>query len=274
MNWHTIKINLPLELLDITYNYLWNFSNGLKLEKINDNFFIKCFLFNGYKLNKLINNLNNFIRFNSKTLDKKISLAEIHEYSEDENDFIIVPYPATSIPPSGIKIFIQRGRAFGIGSHPCTYYCLCALKEIKILSPEILNNGNILDAGTGTGILSIAIAKIGAKNITGIDINLEAIIEAEKNKKINNLTDKINFLNKSVTDITDEYDIILANLYGKLHLEIANLLCQKTKQNGYIIISGMNILHSNEILSFYHKKGLNLIKLYHDNEWFTAILNK
>jgi ribosomal protein L11 methylase PrmA len=274
MNWFMVHTRIPLNLLEEAYNYLWGFINGLKLEKTDNEFVLKGFIYEKNKPDKLAKKLHAFLNFNAKTLNLKIQTPKISRVDHyEDDDFIIIPYPSIHTPPFGTKILIQRGRAFGIGSHPCTFYCLYGLKELYKICPDKIINGKILDAGCGTGILSIGAAKLGAQNIIGIDINPEAIAEAENNKKINNFNKEITIMKKSVTELSDEYDIILANLYGNLHIEISSSLCKKVKPGGYIILGGMNLLQSKDILATYQQNGFSLIKTYQDEEWCTSVGN-
>ena len=85
-----------------------------------------------------------------------------------------------------IPIILGSGRAFGSGEHETTSSCMEELENIPIIL-----NSKVLDVGCGTGILSIAAARMGARYVTAIDLNPRAIKATGKNIKLNNVEKKI-----------------------------------------------------------------------------------
>jgi len=112
-------------------------------------------------------------------------------------DFLIVPY--------GIKtLFINPGMAFGTGLHPSTQVCL-------LLIDEFFKRGwTAIDVGCGSGILSIALKKLGAKEVLAIDIDQVAIRECKKNAKTNGVS--IKCIKARPQDVKETYDFLCANL--------------------------------------------------------------
>jgi len=188
--------------------------------------------------------------------------------------FIIVPAPASYIPPVGIPIFIQRGRAFGLGCHPCTVYCVHGLHYIYTREPDTIRPGKILDAGIGTGILSIAASKLGAENITGVDINDESIKEALENLACNNITNKIQIFHCSVTALKEQFNVILANLYGYFLAQNAPHLIQLLSPKGWLILGVMGVPYDDVVISNFTNSGLMECIRFRDEEWSAAILQK
>lgn len=274
MYWQRIEINLPFSLLEPTYNFLWIFVNGISVEKGNNDFLLKAYLFSS-DADNVLRRLNSFLRIRSKSYQAKYTPPRAHRISAPLFDeFIVVPTPTSYIPPFGLPLFIQRGRAFGIGSHPCTIYCMQALKDIHKIEKDSVRSGKILDAGMGTGILSIAAAKLGAGEITGVEISLEAIKEAQENINLNSVIEKIQLLHSSVTEINGHFNLILANLYGSLLIEIAPSLMGLLAPKGWLILGGMAVPHDNVVVSTFLQYGLQEFKRYRDDEWAAAILRR
>jgi len=274
MRWHEIHVALPLPILETVYNFLWPFINGITIEKNERAFLVKAFLFVDEPGN-LISKLKRFLRIQQKSLRTDFSETDFSESAVHLTDlastdgFVIVPAPASHVPPTGIPIFISRGRSFGIGSHPCTAYCLKALRDILRLPDHI---GRVLDAGTGTGILAVAASKLSAPDITAVEIVEDAVMEAVENVRLNGAEQSVRVLQGSVTETTGTYDLVLANLYGTLLEEIAPLLVERVSPHGWIVLGGMTALQSDRVISAYARHGLLERSRLYDEEWCTAVL--
>ncbi len=270
MRWYEITINLPLVLLGTVYDFLWLYANGLNVKKEKNNFLIKAYLFSSSP-ESFLKKFNKFLNPLVKRHNVSYPILTIKNPSNPINDFLLVPIPNSYIPSFGIPILLQRGKAFGNGRHPCTIYCLEALKDIFY---EKFNDYKVLDAGTGTGILSIGAAKLGAKEIIGVEINPESVKEAQENVKLNNLTDKIKILHCSVTEIKGEFNLIFANLYGILLKQIAPILVKQLTSGGWLVLGGMIVPDDDVVVSIFNKFGLKEFKRFQDEEWSVAILKK
>ncbi len=274
MNWYEIDINLPLSLLEPTYNFIWPYVNGLVVEKTDKNFMMRAFLFS-LNPHQLVKKLRNFLRTQARSYHVEYPTPVVGPVISPFTDrFIIVPAPTSYIPPFGLPIFLQRGRAFGLGCHPCTIYCLEALKYIYTREPDTVRLGKILDAGIGTGILSIAAAKLGAKYIKGVDINDESIKEAQENIRFNNITRRIHIFHCSVMIIKEQFDIIFANLYGYFLAVNALSLIHLLSSKGWLILGGMAVPHDEVVISTFTNYGLIECARFRDEERSASILQK
>ncbi|MEW6053490.1 MAG: 50S ribosomal protein L11 methyltransferase [Nitrospirota bacterium] len=291
MVWHEITVHLPLTLLESTYNFLWPYVNGITVKKLPSGFLMKTYL-RSPAPDRLVKKLHSFLKIQAKSRSscsrgstqgqgtpsaadaKSLSPSVTRRDALQSEEFIIVPIPTSDIPPFGIPIFLRRGRAFGIGSHPCTIYCLDALIHI-FRNPDMLpSETKFLDAGTGTGILSIAAVKLGAEDITCAEISLESLNEARDNMSLNGITRGIVIRHCSVTEIQEQFDIILANLYGFLLAEIAPSLVRLLAPAGQLVLGGMAVPHDDEVTAIYQHYGLKEQVRYRDEEWGTAVLHK
>ena len=136
----------------------------------------------------------------------------------------------TSPNPDAINIILDPGLAFGTGSHPTTHLCLeWLIKEVNI-------NDHVLDYGCGSGILSIAAKKCGAKQVIGVDIDPQAIIASIHNAKENHVD--VQFYNSELP-LTFEADIVVANILSSALSVLAPLIAKACKPHGKIALSGI-----------------------------------
>jgi len=139
--------------------------------------------------------------------------------------------------PAGrdIVIDIDPGMAFGTGQHASTTMCIMVLEDILLKNSE-RGEYDILDVGTGTGILAICAAKLGAHTVTGIDIDPKAVEIAGKNIVINGVKDRVEIINRDIALCSGSFDLIVANLIsGGTY---------KTSLTSYISDKARRIYHS------------------------------
>jgi ribosomal protein L11 methyltransferase len=266
-------MSLSPSLLEYAYQYLWPYAHGFSVQKEKREFLIRTFLFSSSP-DSLVKKLIKYLAIQTKSIPGTFSCQTNNAFRiPSKGEFIVVPFPAAYTPPFGTPLYIQRGRAFGVGSHPCTVFCLEAIEEIFRHEPK-KRIRRILDAGSGTGILSIAAAKRGAEKITAAEINPESVMEAEENLRINQADDKVKIFTCTVTDIKGKYDLVVANLYGALLLEIVSFLVQRVDEEGWLILGGMSSTQSESVLLRYKQRGFKEVALYTDGEWCVGILRK
>ncbi len=149
------------------------------------------------------------------------------------SQFIVTP-PNTNIEDSlRLKIVMARG-AFGSGEHETTASCIEMLEQIN---PK---GGKLLDFGSGTGILSIAAIKLGATAAWCLDIDEAAVKTARNNCKLNNITTEVQHFQGPLSLLPeDQFNLLLANIYGDILLAEAENLVLKMKPGAYGILSGI-----------------------------------
>ncbi|MBK8304840.1 MAG: 50S ribosomal protein L11 methyltransferase [Chloracidobacterium sp.] len=139
--------------------------------------------------------------------------------------FIIAPPWSEVADTDKIVIRIEPNMAFGTGTHDTTQLCLKAIGEI-------FNVGQTcLDVGTGTGILAIAVAKLGGTDIFACDTDADSIKIARENAVLNGVGNAIVFADGPIDDSTQEYDFTCANLTADVIVPILPLLIEKTKKH-------------------------------------------
>jgi ribosomal protein L11 methyltransferase len=169
----------------------------------------------------------------------------------------IVPSWHTSPDLSAINIVLDPGLAFGTGSHPTTHLCL------EWLIKEVSMNDRILDYGCGSGILSIAAKKCGAKEVVGVDIDPQAIISSTHNAKENHVD--IHFYN-SESSLNFEADIVVANILSSALSVLAPIIAKACKPQGKIALSGI-LKEQVEMLTKIYSVWFNLNKPIEREGW-------
>jgi len=173
------------------------------------------------------------------------------------NKLWIVPSWHTSPNPNAINIVLDPGLAFGTGSHPTTHLCL------EWLIHEVSMNDHVLDYGCGSGILSIAAKKCGAKEVIGVDIDPQAIIASVHNAKENHVD--INFYN-SESSLNFEADIVVANILSSALSVLAPIIAKACKPQGKIALSGI-LKEQVEMLTKIYSVWFNLNKPIEREGW-------
>jgi len=182
--------------------------------------------------------------------------------------FVIAP-PWLKIRPdkSAIRILLDPGVVFGNGLHPTTRDCLRALSLVAGKT-EL---GAVLDLGTGTGILSIAAALLGAKNVVAVDLNPLCVKTANKNVELNHQQKVIRVVEGEAGDFVDEpVDLIVANI----HHEVVKSLLEKGsfKKKTQVIISGLMRSQCRKTKIQLKIRGFKLLREWdHDATWFTIL---
>ena len=183
-------------------------------------------------------------------------------------------------PPKTKKIRIQINAETAFGStHHTTCLCLKALSDLSCLnfSPE-----RILDVGTGSGILSVAVAKKFHQNnptVISVDIDSESVNVAAQNA-LNNRVSKFmttaysNGFRAEIVQHSAPYDLIFTNIFARPLISMAKDMAHNLKPKGYAILSGFTDEQTSWVLQAYEKHGFKCIQTYLKNHWCAAIVQK
>ena len=145
----------------------------------------------------------------------------------------IVPSWHEAPNAEAINIVLDPGLAFGTGSHPTTHLCLSWLAG---LPKAELAQANVLDYGCGSGILAIAAKKLGAGQVTGVDIDPQAVIASRDNAS-NNQVEAIFY--DSADYLHDTFDIVVANILSSALMVLAPVIAKSCKNGGKVALSGI-----------------------------------
>lgn len=193
-------------------------------------------------------------------------------------DFMIYGIHEASCPKTEkIPVQVYAATAFG-SEHQTTKMCLTAISE---LYQTITKPNRILDMGTGSGILSIAAAKIWNKDvkILAADIDDEAVDVTNNNAITNNVEDCMKAIlsdgyNNPEINKTAPYDIIFANILANPLKEMTLSAYQNLNQGGCYLISGFIDNQENDIIEHHKQVGFKVIKTYQMENWRAALLQK
>jgi len=177
--------------------------------------------------------------------------------------------------PAGrdIVIEIDPGMAFGTGQHPSTSMCLEAIEDI-LLKDRGAKKWKVLDVGTGTGILGISCAKLGAERVVCIDIDKKAAAIARENVMINNVADIVEVINRDVNTINELFDLIVANLTAKILVRLRDHLMSSIEKDGYLVLSGIIDQNKTDIESHFLKGTFSIHRIITEKEWVCYVLQR
>lgn len=186
---------------------------------------------------------------------------------------LVVPVESLSdnreIEAGAIRII--PGLGFGTGHHATTRMVLIELceysKTLERAKPKIF------DLGTGSGILAIAAAKLLDTEVEGNDIETGAIENARDNIELNGLSEKISVSIKSINEFSGPYDLILANVYGEVLMNLAPTLTKLSKVGTTAILSGITEIVWDQVWEVYSSQyGWQLVSEQNDGGWICARL--
>jgi len=185
-------------------------------------------------------------------------------------DIVRVPAPTTIVvrPPhrpheaedGELVIDLVPGLAFGTGQHQSTRLCL------RLLSEQIRGGERVLDVGTGSGILAVAAAKLGAASVTATDIDPLAVDAARQTARRNGLADRIDVREASFP-AGERYDFVIANLTADLLRYFAADLAAAPGPGGRLIVSGLIETRLGEVRESLEGVGLELLAVESEDDW-------
>jgi ribosomal protein L11 methyltransferase len=169
-----------------------------------------------------------------------------------------------------IPILINLTRAFGTGEHATTLGCLKAMEK---LSRHQFTD--ILDIGTGTGVLAIAAKKLWpSANVTATDID-EVAIEVSRTHAAENKVSLELHLADGASSLRDKgFDLIFANILARPLIEMAEDIVRILRPGGFLILSGFLENQSDEILSKYIELGCSVVLHSNHDQWISATLSR
>ena len=200
-----------------------------------------------------------------------------HQFYVD--DILIIPSWEEVKPEDQDKmiIHIDPGTAFGTGMHETTQLCMRQLKKY------VNKDTQILDVGTGSGILSIAALKLGAAHAVGTDLDPCAISAVKENLEANEVpvTDMDMILGNIIDDkkIQDEvgyekYDIVVANILADVLIPLTPVILHQMKKGGLYITSGIIDDKEESVVAAVKAAGLEVVEVTHQGEWVSVTARK
>ncbi len=184
---------------------------------------------------------------------------------------VIKPSWENYVPDSNdIVVEIDPGMAFGTGTHPSTAMIIKAMERIwknqGWTSPQE-SGPDVLDVGTGTGILGIAAAKLGAASVLCLDVDPDAVETARENTYKNHVHHIVSVTLTPIWQIGEEYDLILANIDKESLLLLAKELTKRMASPGWLVLSGILAEQTEVIIKAFTGLGLQVVHTQQEQEW-------
>ncbi|MFQ5960670.1 MAG: 50S ribosomal protein L11 methyltransferase [Candidatus Methylomirabilales bacterium] len=181
---------------------------------------------------------------------------------------ITPPWEAGPFPADRLLLRIEPAMSFGTGHHATTRMCLEALEAFM---DEWYENRRprILDMGTGTGILAIAAAALGAERVVALDTDHEACEAAVRNVALNNVTDRVRIIHGGVEALRPQmrFDLVLANLEAKSLSSLFATLRVLLGPKGRVVVSGILVEGEENVTTAARASGFRLLSRQSDGEW-------
>jgi len=195
--------------------------------------------------------------------------------TQEIGERIVIKPVWKEVQPDTGKIVIEMdpGMAFGTGLHATTRLCLISLE--KYLQPGM----KVLDLGTGSGILAIAAAKLGASQVVALDTDIIAVKAARQNSSYNQVERLISIKRgtlsmKSAKNYQNYFDMAVANITAGTISAIADRLAGVLKPTGILIVSGITDSGLDEVLIRLALQNLQLLRIPYEGKWYAVVATK
>ncbi len=168
--------------------------------------------------------------------------------------------------PGQVVIELDPGMAFGTGTHETTRMCL------EVLEKKVKQGDEVLDIGTGSGILSIGAVKMGAKHCFAVDIDPMAVKIVGENAAINGVTEKITAVAGNLTDkVSGKYDIVVANIIADAIIMLSPDVRQFMKDDAIYITSGIIVFRLDDVKEKLTECGFEIVEIITEGDWAAVI---
>lgn len=198
---------------------------------------------------------NNWKQYYKPTkIGDKIVVKPIWEDYEENNGEVVVE--------------LDPGMAFGTGTHETTRMC------IKAIEKKVKKDTTVFDIGTGSGILSIAAAKLGAKHVVGVDLDPVAVESANKNVEFNDLNN-IEILHGDLMKVVQgKANVVVANILADIIMFLSDGVREFIEEEGYFIASGILNTQRDKVSEKLESLDFEIEEIMEDGEWICIIAKK
>ena len=280
--WWVVELHISEEFGEAVSNFLME-QGATGIEGIDGDLpsqGLRAYFLEDGKEKRVLHALRRYLKSLKKMIPEiphiKIMTASIPEQDWGENwKRFFKPVQVTSrfvVKPPWSKIRLKRGQipititpgmAFGTGTHATTLLCIRALEE------RLKKKGlSVLDVGTGSGILSIIAAKLGAREVWGIDLDGVAVENARGNIEKNRVSNLVKIRKGGIGCLQKKFDVVVANIDLKSLRRMRRPLLNHLKNEGWLILSGILDKEEEMLREHYLKTGLlRWIKVAQEGEW-------
>lgn len=202
--------------------------------------------------------------------DDWIEIWRKHYRPIELGNVLICPAWIQREPKEGqVEVIIDSNMAFGTGEHETTSMV------ISFMQKYIASANTVIDVGTGSGILGIAAAKLGAKRVVMTDIDYVAVKSAKHNCEINGVADKCEvdlndlLVNKNITG-----ELVLANITADVLLRLSDSVPRHVAVGGVMVMSGIIKSRVNEVIDRYSSLDFEFVERRDEGEWIALVMRK
>ena len=183
------------------------------------------------------------------------------------------PYEGSS---GKVVIELDPGRAFGTGKHPSTALSIEILEQVfdDMVPGEVDSAPSVLDVGTGSGILGIVAAHLGARRVLGIDIDAEALEVARINLVRNGVGSVMAVSAVPLERVEETFDLVVANLTATLLISMADGLTDRVGGPGRLLIAGILTEQVEEVTDCFHRHHFKVVESRALEEWRAILLRR
>lgn len=171
--------------------------------------------------------------------------------------------------PDDIVVELDPGAAFGTGTHPTTAMCIRSLEKL------VKRDMRVFDVGTGSGVLAIVAAKLGARDVTAMDYDKMAVQVAAENIKQNQVDDVVK---TGVSDIlksfTGKANLIVANIIADIIIELFDELDEYLAPGGKLLVSGIITERLNDVTEACQLHGFSVRDVTVEKGWAAMVINR
>ncbi|KAA9026359.1 50S ribosomal protein L11 methyltransferase [Niallia endozanthoxylica] len=248
---------------------------------------IKAYLpinsFLGETVDEIKEAINNLIIHNIDIGKNSVSLTEVHEEEwatawkkyyhpvKISQRFTIVPTWEEYTPVNSDELIIELdpGMAFGTGTHPTT------VMSIQALERTVKKGDTVIDVGTGSGVLSIAAAMLGANKVTALDLDEVAVQSARLNLKLNKVHESVEVLQNNLLEgIDTKADVVVANILAEVILRFTEDAANCVKQGGYFITAGIIKQKKDQVRDSIEAAGFEIEETLNMEDWVAFIAKR
>ncbi len=180
---------------------------------------------------------------------------------------VVAPSWSDYIPlPQQVVVELDPGMAFGTGAHPTTRLCLEALER------GLHGGETVVDWGTGSGLLAVAAAKLGAARVLAGDVDPLAVSIARENCARNGVEGRVTVVEGESPGILNaQADVTVCNILAGVIIELAEALADVTRPGGRLIASGIIDTRAEEVKSRLSETGFDVVETRIEGEWVAMI---
>lgn len=176
-----------------------------------------------------------------------------------------------------VVVTLDPGMAFGTGTHGTTHLCLQMLAQLFVAEAGCAAPRRVLDVGTGSGILAIAAAALGAQEVVACDIDPQACVTARENIIQNGCEEVISVTDSLLEELGYDFDVILANILAEENIRLAVPLLERLSDGGTLILSGIldeKVAMVMDAFDSYPQFNLQKAQIHYEQEWACIIYSK